>query len=112
MPRKGSKPDKDGAASGRRGPLEKVIVARILDEGRRLGFFAVKIHGGPFMLRGLPDCLFLKGGRAAWIEAKRPGEQPTKVQVARMSELRAAGCVVGVATSAGEARAILSELLQ
>lgn len=108
MPRKASKPVRDEAASGRKGPLEKVIVARVLDEARRLGFFAIKIHGGPFMLKGLPDVLAIRGGRAVWIEVKRPGERPTAVQWAVMGRLEAAGCAVGVATSVGEARAILT----
>lgn len=108
MPRKSGKPDKDGAASGRKGPLEKVIVARVLDEARRLGWLAYKIHGGPYMPRGLPDVLALKDGRATWIEVKRPGEEPTSVQVTRMRQLADAGCAVGVATSVGEAARILA----
>lgn len=108
MPRKAKKPVRDEAASGRKGPLEKVIVARVLDEARRLGFFAVKMHGGPFMPKGLPDVLAIRNGRAVWIEVKRPGERPTAVQYAMMDKLAAAGCVVDVATSIGEAREILT----
>lgn len=105
MPRKNERtPD---SASRRGAPLEKVIVARVMDEARRLGFFAYKMHGGPFSVRGLPDVLAIKQGRAYWMEAKRPGEEPTRVQVARMRELAAAGCSVAVVTSAADARVFL-----
>ena len=105
MPRKSERePDK---ATRRDAPLEKVIVARVMDEARRLGFTAIKMHGGPFSVRGLPDVLAIKRGRAYWMEAKRPGEEPTRVQVARMRELAAAGCSVAVVTSAADARVFL-----
>ncbi len=107
MPRRASKPDREEKASGRKGPLEKVIVARVLDEARRLGWLAYKIHGGPFMPRGIPDVMAIKNGCVAWIEVKRPGEDPTKVQEARMGQLVESGCIVGVARSAGDARYIL-----
>jgi hypothetical protein len=37
------------------------------------------------------------------MEAKRPGESPTRIQEHRMRELSAAGCPVTVVTSAGDA---------
>lgn len=105
MPRRTT--PKTDAASRRGAPLEKVIVARVMDEARRLGFAAYKMHGGPYSVRGLPDVLAIRRGRAYWMEAKRPGEEPTRVQVARMRELAAAGCSVAVVTSAADARVFL-----
>lgn len=102
-----SKPTREDQASRRGAPLEKVIVGRVMDEARRLGYLVYKMHGGPYSVRGIPDVLAIKDGVACWMEAKRPGEEPTKIQVARMRELREAGCRTAVVTSAGEARDFL-----
>lgn len=107
MPRKPTKQDK----STRRGaPLEKVIVGRVMDEAKRQGFLAYKMHGGPYSVRGIPDVLVIKDGRASWMEAKRPGEEPTRIQESRMRELAGAGCAVTVVTSAADARVFLENL--
>lgn len=74
---------------------------------RSLGWYAIKIHGGPHQLSGLPDVLAIKGGHAAWAEFKRPGGEPTKIQAHRLRELEAAGCSCAVVTSAGEYREFL-----
>ncbi len=84
-------------------PLEKVIVAKVLTAARQRGWWAMKTHGSAFGLAGLPDVLVIKDGHAAWMEAKRPGEAPTRIQEHRMRELSAAGCPVTVVTSAGDA---------
>jgi Holliday junction resolvase len=76
-------------------------------QGRALGFWVVKFHGNAFTTAGVPDVLAIKDGRAFWMECKRPGEEPTRIQLHRMRELAAAGCPVAVVTSAAEARAFL-----
>lgn len=91
----------------RTGPLERVIVAKVLATARSLGWWACKMHGSAFSVAGLPDVLCIKAGRAVWLEAKRPGEEPTKIQLHRMRELAAAGCSTAVVTSAQEARVFL-----
>lgn len=94
----------------RKGPLEKTIVAKVLAQCRGMGFWAMKIHGNAFTAAGVPDVLAVKGGRAFWMECKRPGEEPTKVQVHRMRELASAGCPVAVVTSAADARHFLENV--
>jgi hypothetical protein len=84
-------------------PLEKTIVAKVIAAARQRGWWAMKTHGSAFGVAGLPDVLVIKGGRAAWMEVKRPGESPTRIQEHRMRELAAAGCPVAVVTSAGDA---------
>lgn len=91
-------------------PLEKVIVSRVIAECRRLGWWAMKNHGSQFSVAGLPDVLAIKDGRAAWMEAKRPGEEPTRIQEHRMRELAAVGCPVAVVRSAADARRFLEAL--
>jgi hypothetical protein len=54
--------------------------------------------------------LCIKAGRAVWLEAKRPGEEPTRIQEHRMRELIKVGCPVAVVRSAGDAKAFLESL--
>jgi hypothetical protein len=42
--------------------------------------------------RGVPDRIILYRGRALFLELKRPGKKPTKLQERELGELRAAGC--------------------
>lgn len=78
-----------------------------MDTAKRLGWYAIKIHGSAYQLSGLPDVLTLKAGRAVWIEVKRPGESPTRIQEHRMRELEEAGCIAAVVHSPAEAAAVL-----
>jgi Holliday junction resolvase len=96
--------------AGRKSPLERTIVAKVIAAAKSLGWFAIKIHGNAFQMAGLPDVLAVKGGRAVWMECKRPGEEPTRVQVHRMRELSEAGCPCTVVFSAGDAREFLEPL--
>lgn len=91
-------------------PLEKTIVNGVLKVARDLGWWAMKNHGSQFSVVGLPDVLAVKAGRAVWMEAKRPGQVPTKIQEHRMRELEAAGCPVAVVRSAAEAKDFLEAL--
>lgn len=76
---------------------------------KSLGWYTIKIHGGPYQLSGLPDVLAIKGGHAAWAEFKRPGNEPTRIQAHRLRELAMAGCSCAVVTSAGEYREFLEQ---
>lgn len=69
------------------------------------------MHGSQYSLAGIPDVLCVRGGRAVWMEAKRPGEKPTRIQMRRMEELTSAGCPCAVITSAGEARVFLENVV-
>lgn len=93
-------------------PLEKTIVAKVIAAAKQRGWWAMKTHGSAFSLAGLPDILCIKDGRAAWMEAKRPGETPTRIQEHRMRELAGVGCPVTVVTSAGDAIEFLEGIEQ
>lgn len=41
--------------------------------------------------RAKPDRLYWKAGRCAFVEYKRPGEEPTKLQAKRLREIREDG---------------------
>lgn len=93
-----------------RPPLEKTIVNNVMAVARQLGWWTMKNHGSQFSVAGLPDVLCIKAGRAVWLEAKRPGEEPTRIQEHRMRELISHGCPVAVVRSAGDAREFLESL--
>ena len=86
---------------------ESSIVAKVMAQGRALGYWVTKYHGSAYSMSGVPDVLLIKDGRATWLECKRPSGKPTPIQVLRMRELREAGCRVAVVTSAQEARDFL-----
>lgn len=88
-------------------PPERTIVAKVIAQAKSLGFWATKIHGNAFTLAGTPDVLAIRDGRAYWMEVKRPGESPTRIQLHRMRELETAGCRVAVVFSASDARKFL-----
>lgn len=65
---------------------EAAIERPICDEARAAGWTVRKLA---FLdIRGAPDRLFGKDGRAVLIEFKAPGEPPTKQQLKRHAELR------------------------
>ena len=91
----------------RKSPSERSIVAKGMAVAKSLGFYAVKLHGSAYSLVGIPDVLCLKDGKAYFIEFKRPGEEPTKIQQHRIRELIAHGCPSTVCRSAGDVKEFL-----
>jgi Holliday junction resolvase len=90
--------------------LERTIVEAVIREARRLGWWTMKNHGSTYSVKGLPDVLVIKSGRCAWMEVKRPGEDPTRIQEHRMRELIEAGCPTAVVRSVGDAREFLGAI--
>ncbi len=96
---------------GRKAPLERTIVAKVMATARAAGWWAMKTHGGGYgSVVGLPDVLCIKDGKAAWMEVKRPGEEPTRIQTHRHRELIGFGCPVAVVCSAGDAKEFLEAI--
>lgn len=66
----------------------------------RSGCLLVKIHHG---IVGFPDRILLRpGGTAAFVEFKRPGEQPTKIQAYWLKRLRLLGFPAHVVRTLGQ----------
>jgi hypothetical protein len=85
-------------------PLERTITDGILRLAKSRGFWCLKVHGGPFQKSGIPDCLFIKDGRAVFIEVKQPGKKPSPLQEVRIDEIRRiGGAVAEWVTSVDEA---------
>ncbi len=72
-------------------PLERAVVARILERLRSAGAWPVVIHGNVYQRRGTPDIAVVYQGYAVWIEAKVPGRKATKVQEYTLAQIRLAG---------------------
>jgi len=62
--------------------LEKVVCKEATEAGWRV--FKLAFPG----IRGAPDRMFGRGGRAVLIEFKAPGKRPTRQQIKRHDELR------------------------
>lgn len=89
--------------------LEKSIVASITKAATALGWMVIKIHGGPFQNKGIPDLLCLRSGYAVWLEVKQPGKKPTPIQKSMMERLMLeGGTPSAVVTSSSEAKDVLS----
>lgn len=86
---------------------EAAIVAKVIATAKASGWWAGKLHTNAYGIAGMPDVMAIRNGHVAFLEVKRPGEEPTKVQRHRMRQLAEAGASVTWVTSAGEARAFL-----
>lgn len=104
------RPETTVASKTPRPPLEKTIVANGMTVARSLGWWCVKMVGNSHMPTGIPDVLAIKGGHAVWMEFKRPGFEPTRIQIHRLKELEGAGCTTAVVRSAGEVRELLLDV--
>ena len=70
---------------------------------------AVNVHGSVFSERGTPDVIGCVRGRFVAFECKRSSEdEPTRIQLWRLSEWIRAGAVVGAVSSVRDVEVILS----
>lgn len=92
-------------------PAEKSITRSILKWlNDQPGCYAVKTHGGPFQA-GQPDILGCFRGQMFALEVKRPGNKPTKLQVAMLRKWLEAGAIIGVVTSLDEVKEMFAWML-
>jgi len=75
---------------------EKQIEAFCVQEASKRGGKAVK--GNAVNTKGFPDrIIILPGGKIGFLELKRPGGKPTKLQKHWLQQLQNLGCFIGVA---------------
>ena len=79
----------------------KMRVAALL-RGWEPPLWWLKVHGGPWQRRGVPDFIVCVRGRFLAIELKAPGRKPTPAQAVELARLQAAGAAVLVATMVAE----------
>lgn len=71
---------------------ESYIEQSVCHYARKKGCLAIKFTG----LKGFPDRIILYRGRVLWIEFKRTGEKPRRLQVHQIKRLREQGFQVEV----------------
>ena len=90
--------------------LEKDIVVAIRRYLGTLGddVFFWKEHGGQYGTAGIPDIIVCYKGRFIALEAKVGRNQPTRLQVATIDQIRRAGGIACVVRSVDEIKEILN----
>ena len=80
-------------------PNETSITRQIKELLFRVGYFPIKIAGGPYQKPGIADLLVCGEGKFIAIEVKKPGGKLSPLQEAFLHDIRAAGGVAFVAYS-------------
>jgi hypothetical protein len=91
--------------------------------GRYMGFYCERLNSGQYPMgegrfkryirgvaAGTPDYLFLKYGRAFFMEYKAGKNKPTTLQTEKMKELNEYGCPCYVIHSVEEQKAVLKAI--
>lgn len=68
---------------------ESTVEKHWCDYAKKRGWIAVKLAGPNH--RGIPDRVFLRNGRAVFVEFKAPGRKPTELQQKWIRDLHNAG---------------------
>jgi hypothetical protein len=88
---------------------EKIIENNIKRYLKKQGYISYKIHVGRYGPEGFPDLLVVKRGITSYLEVKKLGEEPSAIQILRMSELHRAGCIAEPVWSVKDAVQALRE---
>lgn len=88
--------------------LEAVVEAEVSRYAMSQGVMTLKLNVSG--RRGWPDRIYLWRGKTIFIEFKREGEQPRKLQEFIHGQLRGNGFEVYVVDALGEGRAIIDSL--
>lgn len=77
--------------------LEKEIEKKCKAIAKKAGWISYKFTSP--QQRGVPDQLFIRAGVVIFVEFKREGEKPSKLQIKTINEMRAKGVTVFVVDS-------------
>jgi len=89
-------------------PLESNLEQKVSDYAKQLGVLTLKLN--VLGQVGWPDRLYLFKGRVLFIEFKRQGEQPRKVQVYVHNRIRSHGFTVDVVDNVQQGNASIDHL--
>lgn len=90
---------------------ESILSRRIAGAIRARGGFVFKVHGGPTMMRGLPDLIGCYRGRfIGWESKMTKSDVPSPIQRYRHKQIREAGGLALVVRSIAEAMAVLDAI--
>lgn len=87
---------------------ESAVERSVCAHAKSLGWLVLKLSGPN--LRGQPDRMFLKSGRAVFVEFKAPGKRPTALQAMWIRQLTAEGFVATYVDNAADGKKLLEEL--
>jgi hypothetical protein len=86
--------------------LEKDVEGKAGDHAEDIGYISLKIN--VVAQRGWPDHLYVnRHGHHVWIEFKKPGEKPSKLQYYRLKQLVQQGAEAHWTDNYDEAKRIL-----
>jgi hypothetical protein len=92
-------------------PSEKSITLAIVKYLKSQGCWTLKVHGGPYQRRAVPDILACVNGHFLAIEGKRPKYgRLTKLQESELVNIRNSGGCASVATSVDDVRDVIESL--
>lgn len=93
-------------------PLESSIVRNIIKKANtRPRCYARKLHGNMYQA-GMPDVLICQDGQLLMVEAKRPGNKATPLQLAELNRWGAAGAHIMIAYGWPEVEDMLDAMLE
>lgn len=90
---------------------ETALQRKIQDYLKKQGFFAWKMHGNKYQMKGMPDILAVRGGTLFAFEVKLPGKENTltPIQQRRLKQLADHGAPCGMATSIDDVQEIIND---
>jgi hypothetical protein len=89
--------------------LEKQVEAKVYRWAKKNGVKCYKLSGPNF--RGKPDRIFMANGEVLFLEMKRPGAKPTKLQLQEIDDIRAHGVNADWADTPASAIDLIKEYL-
>ena len=92
-------------------PAERSIVNSISRWLKSEKIWHFKVHGSAFQRAGIPDIVGCCRGRFFGLEAKRPGEKPSKIQQYEMKRLDNSGAFTAVVCSVADAKNALVDFI-
>lgn len=90
-------------------PRESSVEAAIVRFAKESGVYTRKFASPA--RRGVPDRIFVYRGRVLFLEVKRPGEEPTPLQLHEIGLLRAAGANAEWCDNADRGRCLIVDTL-
>jgi hypothetical protein len=87
--------------------LESTLQAQCIAHARYRGWWCAKFSSP--MQRGVPDYIMIKDGVVLFVEFKKPGGVPTKLQMYKHEEMRVHGADVTVIDDFGRFQVLLMQ---
>lgn len=85
----------------------------VIKYAHSLKIHTIRMYFGPGIQTGWPDDLFLiPGGRPLFLEAKAPGEKPTKKQLIKLDLLDKADYLVGWYDNVELAKSLIDQAME